>query len=67
MPTYTFTCPHCGYKFERQLSFTDSHDGLVCPHCGAGARRVFSPPAVVFKGSGYYITDHHKTATPAEE
>ena len=37
-----------------------------CEHCGAPVRRVFSPPALIFKGSGFYITDHRKTPASSD-
>ena len=59
MPTYAFTCPHCGHRFEKRLSFSADHDHFVCPQCGTGAQRVFSPPIVFYKGRGFYTTDNH--------
>ena len=32
----------------------------VCPECGGELRKVFAPPAISFKGSGFYATDHGK-------
>ncbi len=56
MPTYTYQCDSCGHGFEAVQRFTD--DPLSeCPQCGASIRRVIQPVGVVFKGSGWYITD----------
>jgi putative FmdB family regulatory protein len=56
MPTYTYQCDSCGHQFEAVQRFTD--DPLTeCPECGASIRRVIQPVGVVFKGSGWYITD----------
>lgn len=63
MPVYNFVCPTCGARFEERLSFSDNGHPVTCPHGHAGARRVFSPPAVVFKGNGFYVTDHRKKET----
>jgi putative FmdB family regulatory protein len=56
MPTYTYQCDSCGHGFEAVQRFVD--DPLTeCPECGASIRRVIQPVGVVFKGSGWYITD----------
>jgi putative FmdB family regulatory protein len=56
MPTYTYQCDSCGHGFEAVQRFAD--DPLnECPQCGASIRRVIQPVGVVFKGSGWYITD----------
>ena len=34
----------------------------VCPECGGTLRKIFAPPAIAFKGSGFYATDHGKKA-----
>jgi putative FmdB family regulatory protein len=58
MPIYTYRCENCGVQFDRQQHFTDSP--LVrCPECGKEAlRKVYQPVGIVFKGSGFYATDH---------
>ena len=56
MPTYSYHCDSCGHDFEAVQRFAD--DPLTeCPVCGAAIRRVIQPVGVVFKGSGWYITD----------
>ena len=57
MPTYEYKCKECGHQLEVVQSFTD--DALTkCPSCKKKAlRKVFSPPGVTFKGSGFYKTD----------
>lgn len=58
MPTYVYACDSCGKQFEQFQSFKD--DPLtVCPSCQqeGKVRRVIQPAGVVFKGSGWYITD----------
>ena len=56
MPTYSYHCDTCGHDFEAVQRFAD--DPLTeCPQCGAPIRRVIQPVGVVFKGSGWYITD----------
>lgn len=57
MPTYVYACDSCGKQFEKFQSFKDEPLN-VCP-CGqeGKVRRVIQPAGVVFKGSGWYITD----------
>ena len=57
MPVYTYHCDECGHEFEKYQSF--SEDALtLCPNCVQEAlRKVYSPALVVFKGSGFYVTD----------
>jgi putative FmdB family regulatory protein len=56
MPTYSYLCDSCGHDFETVQRFAD--DPLTeCPACGSRIRRVIQPVGVVFKGSGWYITD----------
>ena len=59
MPTYEYVCKSCGHLFEIVQSMKD--DPLTaCPECGGELRKVFAPPAISFKGSGFYATDHGK-------
>ena len=57
MPTYVYKCDDCEHSFEARQSFSD--DPLTeCPSCEIGeVRRVIHNVGVVFKGSGFYITD----------
>jgi putative FmdB family regulatory protein len=58
MPIYTYRCENCGVQFERYQSFTDS-PLTRCPECEVEAlRKVYLPVGIVFKGSGFYATDH---------
>ena len=58
MPTYTYHCESCGVRFDQYQKFTDEPLTL-CPECGEIAlRKVFQPVGIVFKGSGFYSTDH---------
>jgi putative FmdB family regulatory protein len=59
MPTYEYQCPE-GHVFERFQKMSDK-PGAKCPVCGKGATRKISGGAgLVFKGSGFYITDYGK-------
>jgi putative FmdB family regulatory protein len=58
MPVYTYRCDNCGVQFDRRQSFTDPLL-KVCPDCGKKAlHKVYTPVGIVFKGSGFYATDH---------
>ena len=63
MPTYEFRCPN-GHTFERfYRSIGTSEAQTACPECGAMAERIMSGGAgLVFKGSGFYLTDYGKNA-----
>ncbi len=67
MPTYEYLCKSCGHLFEIVRSMRD--DPLTeCPQCGGELRKVFAPPAIAFKGSGFYATDHgKKSKKPGEK
>ncbi|MBN2499568.1 MAG: zinc ribbon domain-containing protein [Anaerolineales bacterium] len=59
MPTYTYQCDDCGTVFNKHLSFNDDPNHVTCPQNGSKhVHRVYSAPPVVFKGSGFYVTDH---------
>ncbi len=56
VPTYQYACTECGEPLEVVQKFSDA--ALTeCPACGGRLRKVFSPAAIVFKGSGFYRTD----------
>lgn len=57
MPLYEYQCRKCGHRFERMRKFSDP-PVKKCPECGAAVQRLLSPPAVQFKGSGWYVTDY---------
>ena len=62
MPTYAYRCAACEHHFEQIQRFSD--DPLrECPACGGLVRRVIQPVGVVFKGSGWYITDSRTAPT----
>lgn len=58
MPNYTFRCVECGEEFERWFSFHEEIRGVTCPHGHTHVERVLRPPAIIFKGSGFYVTDN---------
>ncbi|MCC7362494.1 MAG: hypothetical protein IT317_23640 [Anaerolineales bacterium] len=61
MPTYAYECSNCGEQFERVQKFTDP-PVTRCPNCKKNkVHRVLQPTPIVFKGSGWYITDHRSS------
>ncbi len=59
MPIYAYRCQVCGAEFERLQSFSDTS----MPRCPEGHEevvRLLKPPAIHFKGSGWYITDSRR-------
>ncbi len=59
MPIYEYECGICSFRFERKQSF-DAEPVAKCPECKEKARRVIHSIPVIFKGSGFYITDNRK-------
>jgi putative FmdB family regulatory protein len=64
MPLYDYECPECGLVFEMKQSF-DDEAVADCPQCQSASRRMFTPVPIIFKGSGFYITDHRKDSRPS--
>ena len=59
MPTYEYECPE-GHRFEKFQKMTDK-PRAKCPTCGkAATRKISGGAALVFKGTGFYITDYGK-------
>lgn len=57
MPVYTYRCENCGHEFDRQQRF-DEKPLKACPNCRKRTlHKVYRPTGVVFKGSGFYVTD----------
>ncbi len=56
MPLYDYRCADCGHVVEVRHGFDEAYEGR-CPQCGAALKRVFNPAPIVFKGSGFYVTD----------
>ena len=65
MPIYEYSCKKCGKTIEVIQKFSDPPIS-VCPTCGGAVRKLFSSPAIQFKGSGFYITDYPKSGAGAE-
>ena len=68
MPLYEYRCEDCGVRFERRQHINDD-PVEVCPECGGKVHRLIHPVGIIFKGSGFYVTDNRarsSTATPGE-
>lgn len=68
MPTYEYECPKCGNAFELVQSMRDE-PLKKCPKCKkAGVKRLVGGGAgLIFKGSGFYITDYKNKDSAAKE
>jgi putative FmdB family regulatory protein len=56
VPTYEYVCESCGTHVEVYQRFTDE-PLTTCAVCGGKLRKVFHPAGILFKGSGFYVTD----------
>jgi putative FmdB family regulatory protein len=59
MPIYEYECLECGIHFDRLQHFGEP-DPETCPHGHRRVRRLLSQPAIIFKGSGFYVTDNRR-------
>ena len=66
MPIYEYECSDCRNNFERKQGF-DEEPVAMCPKCQGKARRVINSVPIIFKGSGFYVTDHRKTNSASSE
>ena len=69
MPTYTYQCAHCAHQFDQLQQFSEE-PLRQCPACDNAAlkRKIGAGAGLVFKGSGFYITDYaRKGAAPKAE
>ena len=63
MPIYQYKCRNCGANIEKMQSFT-SESLVECPECHQPAlKKVMSAAGIIFKGSGWYITDSKKSSS----
>lgn len=63
MPIYEYQCDSCSYKFEVKQSMKDDPIS-TCERCGQPVRRLISSPGIMFKGSGWYVTDYSDKLKP---
>ncbi len=67
MPTYQYQCRNCGHELEEFQSITEPP--LVhCPHCNNDTlvRIIGAGGGLIFKGSGFYLTDYKKSGASPE-
>ncbi len=57
MPIYEYECEQCGVRFEKIQRMMDA-PLTDCPECGGHVHRVMQPVGIIFKGSGFYVTDN---------
>lgn len=60
MALYEYECVKCSNRFEVRRTF-NNESAVVCPRCQGQGRRIFSPTAVIFNGSGFYTRDSRKS------
>lgn len=64
MPLYTYRCNDCNHQFDIRQRMSD--DPLQeCPTCEGQLRKVINSVGVVFKGSGFYVTDNKSNNSAA--
>jgi putative FmdB family regulatory protein len=66
MPVYEYQCESCERIIEKVQKFSDP-PLIQCEECGGPLKKIISPPALVFKGSGFYITDYAKKKPEKEK
>lgn len=57
MPVYEYECDNCSLRFEKLQRFSEE-PLRQCPDCGGPVHRVIQPVGIIFKGSGFYVTDN---------
>ena len=57
VPIYEYECEKCQHRFEVLQKFSE-RPLKKCAQCGGRLHKVLSPPGLVFKGSGWYVTDY---------
>jgi putative FmdB family regulatory protein len=63
MPIYLYECDSCGVRFEK-LQRMSQEPLTDCPECEGQVHRVIQPVGIIFKGSGFYITDNRQVSSP---
>ncbi|MFQ6039011.1 MAG: FmdB family zinc ribbon protein [Candidatus Aminicenantales bacterium] len=66
MPLYEYRCTACGAVFELVQSVHEA-PLTACNRCGGPVHKILSPPALQFKGNGWYVTDYAAKNTPQPE
>jgi len=66
MPTYEYECESCHIRFERLQHFKDE-PVKECPECGGPVHRLIQPVGIIFKGSGFYVTDNRQLTSGSSQ
>jgi putative FmdB family regulatory protein len=61
MPLYEYECLECGLRFDR-LQRLGGPEPVFCPNGHPQVHRLLSQPAIIFKGSGFYVTDNRRSS-----
>ena len=68
MPIYEYECEKCACRFELTRRFDEDAGTPRCPRCRGKVRRLYTPSAILYKGSGFYVTDSQSNrSSPSEE
>ena len=67
MANYEYRCAACGHRFERVAVIGSAPVRPKCPECGKRGKRVFGPPMVQFKGSGFHVNDYGRPTVGGSE
>lgn len=62
MPLYDYQCSKCQHVVEVRHGFNDTY-AEACAACGGEMKRVINPAPIIFKGSGFYVTDSRKSSS----
>jgi putative FmdB family regulatory protein len=65
VPLYEYQCTRCGHRFEKIEKVSGPH-AKRCPKCAGKVERLMAPPAIQFKGTGWYVTDYARTAASGD-
>ncbi len=65
MPVYEYECISCGSRFDKRQGFEEKPEAF-CPKCQCPVKRVIRPAPIIFKGSGFYVTDCRKPDTSGD-
>jgi putative FmdB family regulatory protein len=63
MPLYEFSCSICGKTFEKNIPLDQNQSNVRCPSGHKKVHRVYSSIPIMFKGNGFYVTDHRNSST----
>jgi putative FmdB family regulatory protein len=65
VPIYEYECDQLGHRFEKWQSMQDEPI-RTCPTCGAPVHKIMHAAGIIFKGSGWYVTDNRKSSGATE-